>query len=410
MLKILHTADWHLGKKLDRFSRHEEQVDVLDEICKIADSEGVHAVIIAGDLYDTYNPPAESIELFYKTLKRLSSNGKRAVIAIAGNHDSPERIEAPDPLARECGILFSGFPQSKLSLLDLPDGIKVSKSDDGFVELVLPDVNFPLRILLTPYANEFRLKTYLGEQDSEEELRDLLRKHWKKIADEYCDSKGINILVAHLFMMTQGEEKPQEPDDEKPILHVGGAQEIYTSSIPEQMHYAALGHLHRNQTVGNKPCPAVYSSSPLSYSFAEAEQDKYVVIIEANPGESVRIHPHQLEAGRPLKRGRFESLDEAKRWLLENQEAYVEVTIVTDKYLDGQARKSLADVHERIIDVIPEMINSELESVSPVQINQAQDFESLFIDYFKYKKQTDPPLYVLDLLKEVQSIDETEQL
>ena len=96
---ILHTSDWHLGKRLDEFSRIEEQNEVLQEICDIADNENANVIIIAGDLFDTFNPPTEAVELFYKTLKKLSKNGNRAVIALAGNHDSPERIEAPDPLA-----------------------------------------------------------------------------------------------------------------------------------------------------------------------------------------------------------------------------------------------------------------------------------------------------------------------
>src|SRR6476660_3431294 len=98
-MRLLHTADWHLGKKLERFSRLEEQKLALEEIIQIADEQEVDAILIAGDLFDNYNPASEAVELFYKTLKRLSKNGKRAVIAIAGNHDSPDRIEAPDPLA-----------------------------------------------------------------------------------------------------------------------------------------------------------------------------------------------------------------------------------------------------------------------------------------------------------------------
>ncbi len=66
--------------------------------------------MVSGDLFDTFNPSTEAIELFYKTLKRLTAGGHRPVIAIAGNHDSPDRIEAPDPLARECGIIFAGYP------------------------------------------------------------------------------------------------------------------------------------------------------------------------------------------------------------------------------------------------------------------------------------------------------------
>src|SRR5690606_20256230 len=110
-MKILHTGDWHLGKRLDHFSRLDEQRAVLSEICEIADKEKVDAVIVAGDLFDAFNPPVEAMELLYRTLRKLSHEGRRPVIAIAGNHDSADRIDAPDTLARECGILFIGYPK-----------------------------------------------------------------------------------------------------------------------------------------------------------------------------------------------------------------------------------------------------------------------------------------------------------
>src|SRR5690554_7320792 len=103
-MRLLHTGDWHLGKRLDDYSRLEEQQAVLEELIGLAEIHDVDAVLVAGDLFDTFNPPAEAVELFYKSLKKLSGDGRRPVIAIAGNHDSPDRIEAPDPLARECGI------------------------------------------------------------------------------------------------------------------------------------------------------------------------------------------------------------------------------------------------------------------------------------------------------------------
>jgi exonuclease SbcD len=173
-MKLLHTSDWHLGKRLDNFSRFDEQQAVMNEICEIAEREKVNAVIIAGDLFDTYNPPVEAVDLFYKTLKRLSDEGKRAVICIAGNHDSPERIEAPDPLARECGIIFAGLPETEVSPFELKNGMKVKKSDKGFLEAEVPGCSTLLRILLTPYVSEQRLKKYLGNENPEEKMRLIL--------------------------------------------------------------------------------------------------------------------------------------------------------------------------------------------------------------------------------------------
>ena len=310
-MKLLHTADWHLGKRLDHISRLDEQKAVMEEICEIAEEEKVDAVLIAGDLYDQINPSIEATELLYKTLKRLAANGNRAVIGIAGNHDSPDRIEAPEPLARECGILLTGYPHSQLKTFELESGLKVLRSAPGFIELQLPHCPPPLRLILTPYANEVRLRTWLGFDNPEVGLREVLQSSWQSIADDFCDEKGVNVLMAHLFMIEKGGLRPEEPEDEKPILTIGGAQEVYTENLPSGIQYAALGHLHRHQIVGDSPCPVVYSSSPLAYSMSEAGQQKYVVVVELEPAQKSRIRKIPLTSGKPLARKTFEGIDAA---------------------------------------------------------------------------------------------------
>src|SRR5690554_7521959 len=139
----------------------------MDEICDIANNEEADIVVVSGDLFDTFNPPTEAVDLFYKTLKRLTNGGLRPVIAIAGNHDSPDRIEAPDPLARECGIIFAGYPNTLVPIFELETGLKVTQSEEGFIELMLPVKDFPARMILPPYAIEFRLKQFLHSEDSD---------------------------------------------------------------------------------------------------------------------------------------------------------------------------------------------------------------------------------------------------
>ncbi|WP_207421128.1 metallophosphoesterase family protein [Desertivirga brevis] len=402
-MKILHTADWHLGKRLEKFSRLEEQKEVLAEIIDIADAHDVDAVLVAGDLFDSFNPSTEAIELLYKTLKRLTNNGRRAVVAIAGNHDSPDRIEAPDPLARECGIIFAGYPDSHVSMCELESGVGILQSEPGFIELKLPRHDAPLRLLLTPYANEYRLKTFLGLENSEEELRQVLQRRWKELADKYCDDKGVNMLVTHLFMMKKGEEPPEEPEDEKPILHVGGAQAVYSENIPLQIQYAALGHLHGFRIMDNSPCPVVYSSSPLSYSFGEAGHKKYVVLIDAEPGKQVKYEGIKLSKGRPLARKRFTGVDDALQWLSENQEALVELTLVTDNYLTADERKRLTQAHEGIVTIIPEVRNPDMLHSKGTSIDLSQDIEDLFGQFFQHRHGQLPNTELINLFKEIRA-------
>lgn len=405
-MKILHTADWHIGKKLDQYSRLEEQRLVLAEICEIAERENVDAVVVAGDLFDNFNPSSEATELLYTTLHRLSANGSRAVIAIAGNHDSPERIQVPDALARVCGIIFIGFPNTEVNKFCTQGKVEVSKSDKGFIELQLPGSAFPLRIIHTPYANEQRLKTFLGIEDTEDALREHLQNHWQQIAEKYMDDKGFNLLVTHLYVMKKGDPTPEEePEEERPILHVGGAQAIYTENFPKQVQYVALGHLHRYHSVDKNP-PVVYSSSPLAYSFSEANQNKQVVLLEAEAGTLVRYTPIELKQGKKLRRGKFESVDEAISWLEAHSEDLVELTIVSDNYLEASDKKRLTEAHSGLIQIIPQIrrINEETEAAT---VDLSLSVEKLFGEYFKSKnKGQEPSDGLMDVLREVLGTEE----
>ncbi|WP_339737619.1 exonuclease subunit SbcD [uncultured Sunxiuqinia sp.] len=406
-MKLLHTSDWHLGKRLDDFSRMEEQQSVLLEICELAEREQVDAVLVAGDLFDTFNPPTEAVDLFYKSLKRLSNNGRRPVIAIAGNHDSPDRIESPDPLARECGIIFAGYPNSNVAPFELESGLKVLQSSEGFLELRLPESEIPLRLLLTPYANEYRLKTCLGLENSEEELRTVLQQKWHQLADQFCDENGVNVLVSHLFVVRKGEELPEEPVDEKPILHVGGAQAIFTENIPGQVQYTALGHLHRMHRVDSNPCPVYYSGSPLSYSFSEANQKKYVLLADVEPAGTAAVREVELTRGKKLWRKRAEGLEDALQWLVENQDCLVELTLVTDTFLTALERRQLSAAHSGIVAIIPEVIHAEdLVGTNQKKIDLTRSMEELFCDYFKHEKGQEPNKELMNLFTEILAEDE----
>lgn len=381
-MKILHTADWHLGKRLDRFSRLEEQLSVMEEIIAIADEEQVDLVLVAGDLFDNFNPAVEAVELFYKTLKRLSQNGKRPVIAISGNHDSPNLINAPDPLARECGIILIGHPKAEIALFST-EYFNISKSAEGFIEMKINTVDFPVRILHTPYANEIRLKEYFGE-NKEEEINKVLSHIWKELADQYCDEAGINLLMAHLYMNKKGSVILEEPEGEKPIK-IGNADLIYSDSIPDQIQYTALGHLHGFQNIGTKEKPVIYSSSPLCYSFSEAGQTKYVSIITAEPGQAVAYEKKALKSGRTLVRKTFSSVEETVQWLKENPYTFIELTLESETFLTADERRLIYQSHTGIVHLIPKVKNRELNEEQSHEINLNQNIETLFKDYFKSK-------------------------
>lgn len=391
-MKILHTADWHLGKRLQDFQRLQEQRDVLAEIVQVANREDVDLILVAGDLFDTFNPDPKAEDLLYSTLKELTANGRRTVVAIAGNHDNPDRIEAQDHFGRECGIIFAGFPKTEVRSYALSCEAKLLHSAPGFIELKLPRHDAPIRIIMTPYANETRLRSYLGMLSLDDEIRQHLGQHWSALADTYMDDQGVNLLVAHLFVMKRGGEQPEESDDERSILQVGGASVVYTDMIPPQVQYTALGHLHRFQQIAGGPCPVVYSSSPLAYSFAEADQQKYIVLIDAEPGQAVTVTPVPLVTGKRLLRPRFKRVDEAVDWLKENPNCYAEITLQTPTFLTSDERRQLQQAHESLVTIIPDVrdVEETVEEAAPA-IDLTQSMETLFTSYFKNKNKGQEP-------------------
>lgn len=402
-MRILHTADWHVGKKLERYPRLDEQKEVLNEIAQIADGKEADIVVIAGDLFDNFSPSADAEHSFYRALKRLSAEGRRPVIAIAGNHDSPDRIEVPNPLALENGIFFSGYPHSVLPLIELDTGIRIQASEEGFAEIRLPQYDYPLRLLLTPYANEYRLRQYLGGEQREEALQQLLASKWRTLADNYCDDRGVNMLVAHLFMIKKGEKAGEEPDDEKPILHVGGAQTIPTDAIPDQIQYTALGHLHRYHHVEGAKGPVVYCGSPLCYSFSEAEQEKFVAVVELEPGVEARVERIGLKSGKRLKRLKANGVAEALALLEQHGEYLVELSLYLEGYLSSGDRKTLQECHGGIINIIPFSGGVGVVNEGAAMPDPSENIETLFADYYLHSAGMEAGEELMALFRELRA-------
>jgi exonuclease SbcD len=208
------------------------------------------------------------------------------------------------------------------------------------------------------------------------------------------------MLVAHLFFGEQGSDGAIELDDEKPILYVGGAQALHPDTVPEGIHYGALGHLHRCHRVGNG-VPLQYSGSLLGYSFAESEQQKYVVLVEAQPNKPVAVQPLALQSARELLRFRTDSVEEAVQWLEQHQDAYVELTLVLDKYLPADERARLHAAHERLVAIIPEMRGEGGDNTNAPPIDLTLGMEELFGRYFYSRIGQQPSAQHLSLFREV---------
>jgi exonuclease SbcD len=154
------------------------------------------------------------------------------------------------------------------------------------------------------------------------------------------------------------------------------------------------------------PCPVVYSSSPLSYSFSEADQEKYVILINADVHQKLSFNKRALSKGKRLLRQRFESIGEALLWLQNNQNTLVEITMVTDDFLSVADRKALHEAHDGIVNIIPEVKNRAfiLDQQGAIDINRS--IENLFVDYFHHSKGQQPDAATMELFKEVLGTEE----
>ncbi len=402
MLKILHSSDWHLGKSLGNFSRLEEQEEFLKEFLEICNEKKPHLILIAGDIYDNFNPSAKAQELFYKYLKKITNSGERIAIVIAGNHDSPDRMDAPYPIAMETGILLAGYPETYFGNFSLGTGIEITSISKGLISIQFPDLQEKIFVLVTPYANESRILEY-KKAEEDKELSKILEEYWKEKIIELKDINSIQILITHLFVMKRNGDRPEESEDEKSIVSIGGAEIVYSDQLPDSLNYVALGHLHKFQVIYNNSYPVVYSGSPLAYSVKEDDQKKYVVYAKINKTKT-QIFPIELKSGKKIYRKEFSNAEDAVTWLKQNPNCYVEISLETEEYLSSEEHKRIREAHSGIVQIIPKVKNL-FNKQNTVKINLEQSLENLFSDYFFHKYKQRPSQEILEEFQEILNLE-----
>jgi len=367
-MRILHTADWHLGRTLEGRSRLEEQAAFIDELVGIVNDQGIDVVLMAGDVYDSVNPPAAAEQLFFEALTRLADGGRRHVLVIAGNHDHPDRLAASSPLAREQRIVLKGLPEP------------------GLIRLDVPRTGERALVYALPYPSESRLRTLLADLADEEHLRIAYSERIRKlVADEtrFFGPDTVNLVVSHLYAFGGAES-----DSERPI-QVGGAYTVDTSALCAGAQYVALGHLHRPQTL-KAPVPVRYSGSPLAYSFSEAGQSKSVTVLDISPGQQVPASMEEvwLASGRPLVRWKaVRGLEEVYGWLDEGRDAraWIDLEIHMTESLTVEQIQKLRSLHAGIVHIRP--VYPEADSVREESAAQADlPLDELFRRF--YARQT----------------------
>ena len=279
-MKILHTADWHVGRTLRGHSRADEHRAVLDEIVGITRDEAVDLVLVAGDQFDRAVPSPESERIVYDALLRLARTGAQVVV-IAGNHDNAGRLTAVRPL---------------LELANVTSASRVAPPAKGGVVDLSTRSGETARIALFPFQSKrgiVRAEALMtgDPDDHQKEYADRCRAIARALCAEFTPDT-VNLVLAHLTVVgaaTGGGERSAHIFD----------YYVPADIFPVDAHYVALGHIHKPQKIPGR-CPIRYAGSPFALDFGETHGEHGVMLIEAEVGKPARVEQVALNSGRAL--------------------------------------------------------------------------------------------------------------
>lgn len=366
-MKILHTADWHVGRSIQGRSRSEEHEAVLTELADSARREQVDLVLVAGDLFDTSAPTPEAERIVYRALLALSHIAP--VVAIPGNHDSDRRLSALAPL----------FDLARVTIRAGVDAAPVEIETAGGERA---------RIATIPWLSQrYIVKAASLMDESAAESRGRYEERMGLIVDKLTESfapDAVNIVMAHLAIAGAapggGEREAQTIFD----------YWVNSALFPASAHYVALGHLHKNQSMAG-PCPIHYPGSPLQLDFGETEMNRYALLVEASPGVPATTEPLKLGSGRRLRTMKG-TLPELRMHSGDAGEDYLRI-IVTEKSRVGLGE----EVRELFPNAVKVIVDHPAEGGDGRAEIDRSDLSprELFTTYLNEKEVEDPGLVAL---------------
>lgn len=307
-MRLLHTSDLHLGRQFNGISLEDDHQSVLDQIVDAVKSNGVQVLAIAGDIFDRAAPPASAVRQFNGFLTRIASETPAAVAMIAGNHDSGDRIAAMSVMQDTQRALIRG----DVSAEELP--------------LVVSDESGQIAISALPFSYEYAARQCFNNEMIESP-EDVLAAQVTAARRNVPDGARW-VVIAHAFV-TGGAVS----DGERSLTRVGGVETV-GSAIFDGAQYVALGHLHRQQSVGAGHIR--YSGSPLAFGFDEADSAKSMTLVEIDAAGQTMV---EIIPFAPARRVRVLKGKHAELLLAEPSEDFIRVVLTDDApVIDGMKR------------------------------------------------------------------------
>ncbi|WP_042478881.1 exonuclease SbcCD subunit D [Bacillus ndiopicus] len=370
-MKIFHTADWHLGKLVQGVYMTDDQRFILEQFIAAIDEEQPDVIIIAGDLYDRAIPPVDAVDLLDDILSKIALQRKIPVLAIAGNHDSPTRLQFGRQLMEQAGLHivgdFSAFSQP----------------------VVLHDEHGEVHFHFIPFAEPATVKFTL-QDETIITYDDAMKKTIEQITPT-LDSKARHIAIAHAFVTPNGDKQDNTSDSERPLA-IGGS-ECINAHYFAPFHYTALGHLHRAHYVLNETVR--YAGSPLKYSASEANHEKGFLIVDIAADGTVTVTKRPLIPHRDLRivEGTLQEILHHKE-----SEDYVFVRLIDTTPVIG-AMEQIRTVYKNALHIERRMMFVERDEEQVIMRDQL-DERTLFQGFMKEMTGAEPSDIALQLFDE----------
>jgi exonuclease SbcD len=380
-VRVLHTSDWHVGKRIGRYDRADEYREVIDEVVAVADQETVDLVLHSGDLFDRPVPPIEAMDVAFSGLVALTDGGRRPVVVIAGNHDSAGFFEALAPFLRGQNIHLVG---------------EIKRPDAGGV-LDLETPGGRAVVSCFPFLREGRaFHVWDAVDDHYKQYADRLRgisEAYSAYAGELAAKDAVQFLVAHFLVGGVKVHGHGAPRGER-ALHMGEAYAATSEAIPPGPQYVALGHIHAPQPVPGSKVPAEYAGSLLELDFGEAGEQKRVVVVDVDPGLPATVRSVPLSGGRRLVRAKGDWQELLGRD--DVHDSFLDLTVETagpDPGLADRAREEF----DYLVNVRADYPRAETESGA----RTGKSLDELYAAYYQDQEGVAPPAELLEAFREV---------
>jgi exonuclease SbcD len=310
-VKIVHTSDWHVGRRWKGIQRFDELEAVLDHLAAFIEKESIDLVLHTGDVFESRNPPAEAEQLVNRFLVRVGRAGAQMLV-IAGNHDDPLRLDARSLLTEFVNVQILGRPRPAAR-----GGTRTVETRGGEKAIVAA----------LPFASPGAWVSALDIAGEEASARIKYARMFERAVQDLCGAfqpDAVNILMAHTHIEGAifGESERR--------VHIGEDWAASPQALPSTASYIALGHIHMPQKIEG-PVPAYYAGSLLQMDFGEAGEEKTFVVVTASPGKPAAVQHFPYEGGLPLFDLRA-SLAELERDADQYREGWLRVTVpLTEK-------------------------------------------------------------------------------